>query len=55
MHPDWEWVLWTDEDNAELVERFAPGMKGAYDELGKRGPIFRADIVRNGYLFLFGG
>ena len=22
--PDWEWVLWTDEDNLRLVERYAP-------------------------------
>jgi mannosyltransferase OCH1-like enzyme len=53
MHPDWEWVLWTDDDNRELVETFVPGMKEAYE--GLRGPIFRADVVRNAYLFLFGG
>ena len=23
-HPDWEWVLWTDEDNMELVRQYAP-------------------------------
>jgi hypothetical protein len=52
-HPDWEWVLWTDDDNRELVRRFVPGMLEAYDSL--RGPIFRADIVRNAYMYLFGG
>lgn len=52
-HPEWEWVLWTDDDNRRLVERFVPGMLKAYEDL--RGPIFRADIVRNAYLYLFGG
>jgi mannosyltransferase OCH1-like enzyme len=52
-HPDWEWVLWTDDDNLELLERFMPAMLPTYHKLA--GPIFRADIVRNAYMFLFGG
>lgn len=53
QHPDWEWVLWTDEDNLKLIERFAPWFMNAYEDLG--GEIFRADVVRNVYMHVFGG
>jgi mannosyltransferase OCH1-like enzyme len=52
-HPDWEWVLWTDEDNLELVKKFMPSMLPTYEKLD--GPIFRADLIRNAYMLLFGG
>ena len=52
-HPDWEWVLWTDQDNKALVDRYFPWFKEAYEEL--RGEIFRADAVRNMYMYAFGG
>jgi mannosyltransferase OCH1-like enzyme len=52
-HPDWEWVLWTDDDNLELIKTFMPAMLPTFNALA--GPIFRADIIRNAYMFLFGG
>lgn len=52
-HPDWEWVLWTDEDNEEMIRRFFPWMLQSY--LSLKGPIYRADISRNAYMLLFGG
>jgi mannosyltransferase OCH1-like enzyme len=52
-HADWEWVLWTDDDNLELVKKFVPWLLPAWDKLP--GPIYRADLVRNLYMFLFGG
>lgn len=53
QHPDWEWVLWTDEENLKLIERFAPWFTNAYEDLG--GEIFRADAARNVYMHVFGG
>ncbi len=52
-NPDWEWVLWTDEDNLKLVERFAPWFLSAYEDL--KTEIYRADAVRNIYMHVFGG
>ena len=52
-HPDWDWVLWTNEDNRALVETRAPWFLETYDALP--GEIQRADIIRNFYMFFFGG
>ena len=52
-HPDWEWVLWTDEDNKALVNRYFPWFGDSYQQL--RGEIFRADAARNMYMYAFGG
>jgi hypothetical protein len=52
-HPDWEYVLWTDEDNHALVEKYAPWLLDTYDHL--KGPIYQADMIRNLYMFLYGG
>ena len=53
MNPDFEWVLWTDEDNRKLVETYVPDFLPMYDEL--KSEIYRADVVRNLYMFIFGG
>jgi mannosyltransferase OCH1-like enzyme len=53
QHPDWEWVLWTDEDNEELVRTHFPWLLKTY--LGLPGVIYRADLVRNLYMYMFGG
>lgn len=53
MNPDFEWVLWTDEDNRRLVEKYAPEFLVKYD--GLKSEIYRADAVRNLYMFVFGG
>ncbi|KAB5585567.1 glycosyltransferase family 32 protein [Coniochaeta sp. 2T2.1] len=52
-HPDWEWVLWTDEDNLELVRRYFPWLVDTYVSLP--GDIYRVDLARNLYMYLFGG
>ncbi|OBT52268.1 hypothetical protein VE04_07264 [Pseudogymnoascus sp. 24MN13] len=43
-HRDWEWVLWTNEDNLNL-ETF----------LDLPGEIYRADFSRNLYMYMFSG
>ncbi|KAI1621378.1 nucleotide-diphospho-sugar transferase [Exophiala viscosa] len=53
QHSDWEWVLWTDEDNEELVRRHFPWLLKTYQDLP--GTIYRADLVRNLYMYMFGG
>jgi hypothetical protein len=53
MHADWEWVLWTDEDNLWLVQMHFPWLEEAYLDLP--GEIYRADLVRNLYMHTFGG
>lgn len=53
QHPDWEWVLWTDADNEALVKTHFPWLLKTYKALP--GMIFRADLVRNLYMHLYGG
>ncbi|KAF5863337.1 hypothetical protein ETB97_010217 [Aspergillus alliaceus] len=53
QNPDWEYVLWDDETNRMLVEKYCPWFLEAYDSLPKE--ILRADVVRNLYMYLFGG
>ena len=52
-HPDWEWVLWTDADNLELVRKHFSWLEKTYHDLP--GEIYRADLVRNLYMYTFGG
>ncbi|KAH7123273.1 glycosyltransferase family 32 protein [Dactylonectria estremocensis] len=52
-HPDWEWVLWTDDDNLRLVKEHFPWLEETYLDLP--GPIYRADLARNLYMYKFGG
>ncbi|KAL6407161.1 glycosyltransferase family 32 protein [Ilyonectria robusta] len=52
-HPDWEWVLWTDEDNLRLVKEHFPWLLDTY--LNLPGSIYRADLARNLYMYQFGG
>jgi len=51
-HPDWEWVLWTDEDNQALVDKYFPWMKETYERLPM---INKVDLSRNMYMYVFGG
>lgn len=53
QHPDWEWVLWTDDDNEELVKKHFPWLLSTYQALP--GVIYKADLVRNLYMYMFGG
>jgi hypothetical protein len=52
-HNDWEWVLWTDEDNLTLVRKYFPWLEDTY--LALPGDIYRVDLVRNMYMYIFGG
>ncbi|KAK9357144.1 hypothetical protein V1504DRAFT_494617 [Lipomyces starkeyi] len=49
----WQWVLWTDEDNLNLVKKYFPWFLEYYQKLP--GEIYRADLVRNMYMYLYGG
>ena len=53
LNPDWEYVLWTDEDNRMLVERFATQFVSTYE--GLYSEIYRADAARLFYVLVFGG
>ncbi|EHK20783.1 glycosyltransferase family 32 protein [Trichoderma virens Gv29-8] len=53
QHPDWEWVLWTDEDNLQLVKDYFPWLEDTF--LSLPGNIYRADLARNLYMYKFGG
>jgi mannosyltransferase OCH1-like enzyme len=53
QNPDWEWVLWDDETNNLLVQTYFPWFWDIYSGLPKE--ILRADLVRNFYMYLFGG
>jgi hypothetical protein len=53
QHPDWEWVLWTDEDNLHLVKQYFPWLEDTF--LSLPGNIYRADLARNLYMYIFGG
>jgi mannosyltransferase OCH1-like enzyme len=44
MHPTWEYKLWTDVDNRELVRRHYPWFLEMYDGFPQN--IMRADAVR---------
>ncbi|KAL4981100.1 nucleotide-diphospho-sugar transferase [Aspergillus desertorum] len=49
----WEYVLWDDESNELLVERYFPWFLKTYRSLPQ--DINRADIARNFYMYLHGG
>ncbi|OJJ68472.1 hypothetical protein ASPBRDRAFT_77578 [Aspergillus brasiliensis CBS 101740] len=53
QNADWEYVLWDDETNRMLVEQYFPWFLTDYNRLPKE--IHRADVVRNLYMYLFGG
>jgi mannosyltransferase OCH1-like enzyme len=53
QNPDWEYVLWDDETNRMLVEQYCPWFLQSYDSLPQE--ILRADVVRNLYMYIFGG
>jgi mannosyltransferase OCH1-like enzyme len=53
LHPGWEYRLWTDEDNLELVKHHYPGFLKIYTELPKN--IMRADAIRYLIMHHIGG
>ena len=53
MNSDWEWWLWSDEDNRRLIAEHYPWFLDTYDAY--QHPITRVDAVRLFYLHRFGG
>ena len=53
LNDGWEYVLWTDDDNREMVKRFAGWFEDTYTDL--KAEIYRADSARNVYMAVFGG
>ncbi|CAL8462282.1 g1813 [Coccomyxa elongata] len=53
MHPTWEYRLWTDEANRELVRDHYPWLLETYDSFPEN--IMRADTARVLYLHKYGG
>ena len=53
MHPEWEWKLWTDEDNREFIRQNYNWFLPVYDSYDVN--IKRVDAVRYFLLYHFGG
>lgn len=53
IHPDWQYILWTDDDNRELVRSKYPRFLDFYDNLDMG--IKKADFCRFFYMHAFGG
>lgn len=53
LNPDWQFKLWTDEDNLRLVEEHYPHMLELYNGYDKF--IKRVDMARYLFLHKFGG
>ena len=53
LHPSYEFRLWTDRDNHQLIADHYPWFLPVYEELDHK--IKRADVVRFFYLYHFGG
>lgn len=51
--PDWEYMLWTDEDNDRLVKKHYPWFLPTYERLPIK--IMKVDAVRAMYLHKMGG
>ncbi|KAK9817793.1 hypothetical protein WJX72_002243 [[Myrmecia] bisecta] len=52
-NPGWQYFLWTDQDNRQLVKQFYPWFLEVYDGFPKG--IMRADAARYLYMHKFGG
>lgn len=52
-NPDWDYMLWTDEDNRELIEQYYPQYLDMYDAFPSK--IQRVDAARYFILHRFGG
>lgn len=53
LHPDWEYRLWTDEDNLAFVGKEYPDFLDTYLALPRN--IMRADVIRYLLLYRLGG
>jgi mannosyltransferase OCH1-like enzyme len=53
LHPDWEYRLWTDDDNTAFVKQHFPDFYSTYIGLPKN--IMRADVIRYLIMYKIGG
>jgi mannosyltransferase OCH1-like enzyme len=53
LHPGWEYHLWGDEDNDQLIRTTYPWLADCYFGMPK--PIMRADLIRYVYMHHLGG
>lgn len=53
LHPDWEYRLWTDEDNDTFVKQHFPDFYTTYTGFSKN--IMRADVIRYLIMYKIGG
>ena len=53
LHPDWEYKLWTDENNLEFVSEYFPSFYQTYIDFPKN--IMRADVIRYLIMYKIGG
>ena len=53
LHPDWQYKLWTDEDNLVLIESNFPQYLDMFKKFEYN--IQRADFVRYAILYIYGG
>lgn len=53
MMPDWQYVLFNDEENRNLVEEYFPDFLPYYDAFPHN--IMRADAARYCFLYVYGG
>lgn len=51
--PDWKYVLMTDQDNRNFVQKYFPDFLSVYDSYEY--PIQRADVIRYMWLYINGG
>lgn len=52
-NPGWDYKLWTDEDNRNLIKQYFPKFLKMYDSYHKS--IYRADIARYCIIYIHGG
>ena len=53
LNPDWEYRLWSDDDNDVFVKREFPDFYDTFNSFSK--PIMRADVIRYLIMYKIGG
>jgi mannosyltransferase OCH1-like enzyme len=53
LHPDWEYRLWTDQENDAFIQKHYPDLFPIYKSYPK--PVMRADVIRYAIMDQIGG
>lgn len=53
LHPDWEYRLWTDNDNDRFIQEHYPDLFPIYQKYPK--PVMKADVIRYAIMDKIGG